>query len=110
MAVSVRRLAATFLHAWVLRLLEQRSAPFGRNCEGVLSSSAAGRDGQAAQSFTAANLEKIAGIQVQWTSNLAGHLSLKDDEKKVMLFHQVSFLELSKDSQRYATDFVPSLW
>lgn len=50
--------------------------------------------------FTAANLEKIAGIQVQWTSNLADHLVLKDDDKKVMLFHQASFLELSKQSKR----------
>lgn len=50
--------------------------------------------------FTAANLEQIAGIQVQWTSNLADHLVLKDDDKKVMLFHQASFLELSKQSKR----------
>ena len=49
--------------------------------------------------FTAANLEKIAGIQVQWTSNLADHLSLKDDDKKVMFFHQASFLELSRESK-----------
>ena len=49
--------------------------------------------------FTAANLEKIAGIQVQWTSNLADHLALKDDDKKVMFFHQASFLELSRDSK-----------
>ena len=49
--------------------------------------------------FTAANLEKIAGIQVQWTSNLADHLALKDDDKKVMFFHQASFLELSRVSK-----------
>ena len=47
-----------------------------------------------------ANLEKIAGIQVRWTSNLADHLALRDDDKKVMLFHQASFLELSKESRR----------
>ena len=52
--------------------------------------------------FTAANLEKIAGIQVQWTSNLADHLSLKDDDTKVMLFHQASFLELHQESRWYA--------
>ena len=50
--------------------------------------------------FTASNLERIAGIQVQWTSNLADHLVLKDDDTKVMLFHQASFLELSKQSKR----------
>ena len=51
--------------------------------------------------FTAANLEKIAGIQVQWTSNLADHLSLKDDDTKVMLYHQASFLELHRESKWY---------
>lgn len=45
------------------------------------------------QSFTAANLEKIAGIQVRWTSNLNHHLLLRDDDTKVMLFHHVSALQ-----------------
>ena len=44
------------------------------------------------QSFTAAHLEKIAGIQVRWTDNLADHLLLRDDDTKVMLFHHVSLL------------------
>ncbi|KAL8697929.1 MAG: hypothetical protein Q9201_006848 [Fulgogasparrea decipioides] len=44
------------------------------------------------QSFTAANLEKIAGIQIRWTNNLADHLLLRDDDTKLMLFHQVSAL------------------
>ncbi|KAL8635734.1 MAG: hypothetical protein Q9226_009323, partial [Calogaya cf. arnoldii] len=34
------------------------------------------------QSFTAANLEKIGGIQVLWTDNLADHLLLRDDDTK----------------------------
>ncbi|KAL8752396.1 MAG: hypothetical protein Q9199_005775 [Rusavskia elegans] len=46
------------------------------------------------QSFTAANLEKIGGIQVLWTDNLADHLLLRDDDTKVMLFHHVSALRL----------------
>ena len=50
------------------------------------------------QSFTAAHLEKIGGIQVIWTSNLADHLLLKDDDTKLMLFHQVSILQLHKRS------------
>lgn len=50
--------------------------------------------------FTAANLEMIAGIRVQWTSNLADHLSLRDDDTKVMLYHQASFLELHKESKK----------
>ena len=50
------------------------------------------------QSFTAAHLEQIAGIKVIWTSNLADHLLLKDDDTKLMLFHQVSILQLHKRS------------
>ena len=48
------------------------------------------------QAFTAAHLEKIGGIQVIWTSNLADHLLLKEDDTKLMLFHQVSILRLRK--------------
>ena len=50
------------------------------------------------QSFTAAHLEQIAGIKVIWTSNLADHLLLKDDDTKLMLFHQVSILQLHQKS------------
>ncbi|KAL8840478.1 MAG: hypothetical protein Q9176_003804 [Flavoplaca citrina] len=46
------------------------------------------------QSFTASNLEKIGGIRVIWTNNLADHLLLRDDDTKVMLFHHVSALHL----------------
>ena len=46
------------------------------------------------QVFTAAHLEQIGGIQVVWTSSLADHLLLKDDDTKLMLFHQVSILQL----------------
>ena len=46
------------------------------------------------QTFTAAHLEKIGGIQVIWTSNLADHLLLKEDDTKLMLFHQISILKL----------------
>lgn len=53
------------------------------------------------KSFTAVNLEKIAGIKILWTSNLADHLSLTCDDTKLILFHQVSFLELHKSSKRF---------
>ena len=46
------------------------------------------------QTFTAAYLERIGGIEVIWTSNLADHLLLKDDDTKLVLFHQVSILRL----------------
>lgn len=50
------------------------------------------------QAFTAAHLEQIGGMKVEWTSNLADHLLLKDDDTKLMLFHQVSILQLHKKS------------
>ncbi|KAL8877912.1 MAG: hypothetical protein Q9198_004171 [Flavoplaca austrocitrina] len=52
------------------------------------------------QTFTAANLEKIAGIRIVWTNNLADHLLLRDDDTKVMLFHHVSALYLQRYPSR----------
>ena len=46
------------------------------------------------RSFTAANLEKIGGIEIRWTNNLADHLLLRDDDTKLMLFHHASALKL----------------
>lgn len=53
--------------------------------------------------FHVRNLERIAGLQVVFTDNLADHLRLSNDDKVVEIFHQVSFLEY----QRH--EFVPSL-
>ena len=50
------------------------------------------------QSFTAEYLEKIAGINVRWTNNLADHLLLTDDDTKLLFFHHVSALELHMQS------------
>lgn len=41
--------------------------------------------------FTARNLERVAGIRVIWTSNLADHLHLEDDDTSVRIFYHVSF-------------------
>ncbi len=44
--------------------------------------------------FNARDLGRIAGMKIAWTTNLAGHLRLTDDdEKTVAIFHQASFLE-----------------
>ncbi|KAF2114843.1 hypothetical protein BDV96DRAFT_600015 [Lophiotrema nucula] len=43
--------------------------------------------------FTARNLERIAGIEIQWTNNLADHLRLVEDDSKVRVFHHASFLK-----------------
>jgi hypothetical protein len=48
--------------------------------------------------FNALNLERIAGIKVCWTSNLADHLLMNDDEGTVTLFHHVTFLKLHRES------------
>lgn len=48
--------------------------------------------------FNALNLERIAGIKVFWTSNLADHLLLNDDEGTVTLFHHVTFLKMHQES------------
>jgi hypothetical protein len=45
------------------------------------------------KSFNALNLERIAGIEIRWTDNLADHLRMMDDDKAVAIFHHVSFLE-----------------
>lgn len=43
--------------------------------------------------FIAHNLVRIAGIEIGWTSNLADHLRVIDDDKKVLIFHHASFLQ-----------------
>ncbi|UKZ54559.1 hypothetical protein TrVGV298_008368 [Trichoderma virens] len=46
--------------------------------------------------FTARNLSRIAGIEIRWTTNLADHLRLVDDDQVVFIFHCASFLQLQK--------------
>jgi hypothetical protein len=43
--------------------------------------------------FNARNLGRIAGMEIEWTDNLADHLRLTDGDKKVAIFHHASFLE-----------------
>jgi hypothetical protein len=49
--------------------------------------------------FTARNIERIAGIRLRWTDNLADHLRLfdsEDDELVVSIFHHASFLIMQR--------------
>jgi hypothetical protein len=46
--------------------------------------------------FTGYNIEKVAGIEISWTDNLADHLRLIEGETKVAIFHHVAFLECQK--------------
>lgn len=50
--------------------------------------------------FNARNLAKIGGIEVCWSSNLADHLLMKDDETKVVVFHHASILKIQSESHR----------
>jgi hypothetical protein len=43
--------------------------------------------------FNARNLGRIGGIEIEWTKNLADHLSFDDHDQKVAIFHHASFLE-----------------
>ena len=52
------------------------------------------------KSFHAANIERIAGIKIEWTSNLVDHLRLEDDDTKVLIYHQLSYLELHQGDRR----------
>ena len=43
--------------------------------------------------FVACNLERIAGFEIVWTANLADHLRMIDEDKKLFMFHHVSYLQ-----------------
>jgi hypothetical protein len=46
------------------------------------------------KTFTARNIEHIAGIGIYWTDNLADHLRMLDaEDKTVAIFHHASFLK-----------------
>jgi hypothetical protein len=56
--------------------------------------------------FTARNIERVADIQVIWTSNLADHLQLEDDDTKVRLFsHALSWS--CNDSGKLQASWLP---
>ena len=46
--------------------------------------------------FIPRNIERIAGIEIQWTTTLADHLRMTDEDKKVNIFHHASFLQCQR--------------
>ncbi|KAH7386458.1 hypothetical protein BKA64DRAFT_680981 [Cadophora sp. MPI-SDFR-AT-0126] len=56
--------------------------------------------------FTARNLECVTDIQIIWTSNLADHLQLEEEDTKVRVFSHSSFLEFHRDCDLFPTGFV----
>ncbi|SMR54770.1 unnamed protein product [Zymoseptoria tritici ST99CH_1E4] len=45
------------------------------------------------RNFNARNLERLAGVKIEWTNDLSSHLSLRDDDTKVLVFHHAKFLD-----------------
>lgn len=48
------------------------------------------------KTFTAYTLERVARIKIYWTNNLADHLRMMDDDKRVAVFHHAFFLQCHK--------------
>jgi hypothetical protein len=46
--------------------------------------------------FTARNVYRIGGIQIEWTPYLSEHLRLLDHDERVAIFHHVGFLYLHR--------------
>ncbi|KAK4445515.1 hypothetical protein QBC34DRAFT_306576 [Podospora aff. communis PSN243] len=46
--------------------------------------------------FKASNLVRIAGLEIEWTDNVADHLRMTDDDKRVHIFHHAAFLETQR--------------
>lgn len=45
------------------------------------------------ESFNVQSLQKLANLKIEWTNDLMSHLSLINDDKTVLVFHHVTFLE-----------------
>ena len=56
--------------------------------------------------FNARNLERIAGLQIVWTSNLADHLRLTVDDTRIAIFHHASFLDHQKSKSFFPPGFI----
>lgn len=50
------------------------------------------------KTFDAWGVSAIAGIEIDFTDNLADHLLLVEDDSKVLIFHHASFLECQDNS------------
>jgi hypothetical protein len=61
------------------------------------------------KTFTARNIECIAGMTIHWTDNLADHLRMLDaEDKTVAIFHYASFLK--HQAVPVSPPFFPSLY
>jgi hypothetical protein len=59
------------------------------------------------KAFTAFTIERIAGIEICWTNNLADHLLMvNDDERRIAIFHHASFLKRQRNNPLFPTGLV----
>ncbi|KAK0752898.1 hypothetical protein B0T18DRAFT_312886 [Schizothecium vesticola] len=57
------------------------------------------------KTFNALSLNRIAGLEIQWTDNLADHLRLVNDDQAVRVFHHATFLR-NQDQKIFPLEFV----
>jgi hypothetical protein len=57
------------------------------------------------RTFDAWSIQKVSGIRICFTSNLADHLRLEEDDTTVLVFHHVSWLECQRS--RYLAQSPP---
>ncbi|CAN9444133.1 unnamed protein product [Alternaria alternata] len=48
------------------------------------------------EEFTLFNLQRFTGLDIQWSNNLADHLRLIDNDRKLCVFHHATFLQHQK--------------
>ncbi|KAH8758063.1 hypothetical protein F5882DRAFT_431958 [Hyaloscypha sp. PMI_1271] len=56
--------------------------------------------------FHVCNIERIAGLEVQLTTNLCDHLLLREDIRVVYVFHHAAFLQSHKGNSVFPDGFV----
>ncbi|KAL1961549.1 hypothetical protein VTN77DRAFT_1611 [Rasamsonia byssochlamydoides] len=64
------------------------------------------KDVKLEKAFNARNLNRIAGLEIVATSNLADHLRLINDDRAVEIFHHVSFLEYQREESLFPDGFM----
>jgi hypothetical protein len=59
------------------------------------------------RTFIALNMERVAGIRICWTNDLADHLRVvTDGVKQVSIFHHASFLERARENSQYPAGLI----
>jgi hypothetical protein len=58
------------------------------------------------RSLNACNLERMVGLRIVWTNNLADHLRLTEDDSRIDIFHHASFLKDCRASAVFPSGFV----